>query len=1022
MKRAILLTMFGLLLLVQIRSVEAYDCATADGSELEPYCIFTIEDLDNVRNNLTANYILKNDLDFDEVTDYENAANQATFTTGSGFEPIGQWPDVFDGNFDGDGFTISNLYINRAGDSDVGLFSFISYNSNVSITNLTLEDVYVYGNSNVGALVGLAWDTSTISNISVSGQVLSLGSAVGGVIGTISNSTLTDIVNNASVTSSSYSSYQGSGGVIGYLFNSTLSNVINNGDVVVNGYRVGGVVGIAKNSTIDYAVNTGLVDSNHHTSGATGGISGKLENSSINHAYSTGDVESKGWVGGLVGQNDATSSTSNSYTIGDVTNTGTNYYGKFSGFSSMTTSNSFYFDFQTLTTPYSGPTVVGTEATFIELSTVSWQENVLGADDTDMWDFTQIISGNLPKLMNSTKTQLLPGQVDVAIEGLVFYGVVDTDVSVATQGTEVVFTVTFNNPILGTPTIELQGAEIVPTSNLSGSGNIWTFTHTIEDGTEGSIDAFIDATNTDGEDVIASLQLQSTGLVIDDTAPVISFDGASILTNDAMTFTPNATALDTVSGDVTTSITYLYYDIDNNLLADLDAARNLLYTGESIKISATALDDVGNSATSNVVTFTHIDNTPPSFNEIGTQSIQAGDFTNVDWTTYITNQQDNISDIFTSSETVDTIVYDTVGEYQVTVSLMDEAMNVTTETFTVNVVDNTVPNIIVVGSNPTTFELGSNMPDFTSYFTLTDNNETITVSTELLDISEVDMDQVGTFDVHITYSDGFQSSSETITITIEDTTAPIINMDTSAVVIEYGDIYTHPTCTVTDLSSNSIECLFTGTVDVNTLGDYTIYVNAKDISNNEATEQSFIVQVVDTTDPVINVSKTTYTIERGTDWTNPNCTVSDNVDTDLTCNFSGSVDSMTSGEYFITISAQDKKQNEATTVILTVTVEDTIAPIVEGVEDDKLYDRGSSVTITFNEGSATLNGKDFESGDSINEKGTYNLIVTDIAGNVTTVHFEIQGTNVVLIVVAILSLIGISVAAFFGRIYYLKTK
>jgi len=64
--------------------------------------------------------------------------------------------------------------------------------------------------------------------------------------------------------------------------------------------------------------------------------------------------------------------------------------------------------------------------------------------------------------------------------------------------------------------------------------------------------------------------------------------------------------------------------------------------------------------------------------------------------------------------------------------------------------------------------------------------------------------------------------------------------------------------------------------------------------------------------------------------------------------------------------------------------------VVTGVEDGASYNL--DVTITFDDGLATLNGESFTNGDSVTAEGTYTLIVTDPVGNVTTVEFSIDKT------------------------------
>ncbi|WP_239301296.1 InlB B-repeat-containing protein [Paenibacillus sp. ACRRY] len=72
-----------------------------------------------------------------------------------------------------------------------------------------------------------------------------------------------------------------------------------------------------------------------------------------------------------------------------------------------------------------------------------------------------------------------------------------------------------------------------------------------------------------------------------------------------------------------------------------------------------------------------------------------------------------------------------------------------------------------------------------------------------------------------------------------------------------------------------------------------------------------------------------------------------------------------------------------TTIHFTV---DTHPPIVTGVTQDGVYN--VSPFITFNEGTATLNGFPFNTGDTVQAEGEHVLIVTDRAGNTTTVQFS----------------------------------
>jgi|GEM_PF-7055766 len=75
-------------------------------------------------------------------------------------------------------------------------------------------------------------------------------------------------------------------------------------------------------------------------------------------------------------------------------------------------------------------------------------------------------------------------------------------------------------------------------------------------------------------------------------------------------------------------------------------------------------------------------------------------------------------------------------------------------------------------------------------------------------------------------------------------------------------------------------------------------------------------------------------------------------------------------------------------VTATVNNIDKVAPVVSGVANGQTY--STAVAPTFNEGTATLNGLAFTSGTTITNNGNYTLMVTDVAGNETTVSFIVN--------------------------------
>ena len=140
-----------------------------------------MEQLQAVNSNLEGNYRLIADID----------------VSGDYFTPLGSVSDEFYGTFDGDGFTISNLTINSPASSYLGLFGVNSG----TIENLTLENVDITGNENIGGLVG-SNNEGTIENVSVENVTITGTDNVGGVVGSNSGTIENVSVENVTITGS----------------------------------------------------------------------------------------------------------------------------------------------------------------------------------------------------------------------------------------------------------------------------------------------------------------------------------------------------------------------------------------------------------------------------------------------------------------------------------------------------------------------------------------------------------------------------------------------------------------------------------------------------------------------------------------------------------------------------------------------------------------------------------------------------------------------------------------------------
>ncbi|MDF2650533.1 MAG: hypothetical protein K0Q73_6338, partial [Paenibacillus sp.] len=265
--------------------------AGGTGSLELPYLIATPDQLNEVRNHLEAGIYFKLTADID-LSEYP-ADDDA------GWLPIGYYVsstdyEFFSGNFDGNGFKIMNLMINRPAQDYIGLFE----TNKGTIANVTLENINVTGNYAVGGLAGE--NIGTINNTTVTGSVYGLGTSIGGLV-----AYNTSEISNSSSAASVHGIETQVGGLAGANLTvdaerpATISNSFATGDVKGEGGYVGGLVGISKG-----------------VSPAQNGYG------SIKNSYATGNVSGGHRMGGLVGDN--SHPIYNSYATGTVTG---NVYG-----------------------------------------------------------------------------------------------------------------------------------------------------------------------------------------------------------------------------------------------------------------------------------------------------------------------------------------------------------------------------------------------------------------------------------------------------------------------------------------------------------------------------------------------------------------------------------------------------------------------------------------------------------------------------------------------------------------------
>lgn len=243
--------------------------SAGNGSMGDPYQIKTIENLywlSQTHSVWEACFIQTANIDASSTNIYDN---------GKGFTPIGNASTHFTGHYDGQYYTIDQLYINRPSTTfigqdgvNIGLFGLID-------TSAVLQKI-------------------CLTKVTVKGNNYYTGGIVGYNNGSISNSYST-----GSVTGGRYT-----GGLTGFNFSTGTISKCYSYCTVSGGESVGGLTGINMGN-INNSYATGSVEG---TGGYLGGLVGYNYGGTINNSYSTGSVVNTYYpinntVGGFVGWN-----------------------------------------------------------------------------------------------------------------------------------------------------------------------------------------------------------------------------------------------------------------------------------------------------------------------------------------------------------------------------------------------------------------------------------------------------------------------------------------------------------------------------------------------------------------------------------------------------------------------------------------------------------------------------------------------------------------------------------------------
>lgn len=263
-----------------------------DGTTESPYLIYNGDDLilfrdkvnsgdtdisgklmDDIVLNRNFNY-LKFNIDSYESVTYDGGDVPETFIQ---WEPIGSsYGDYYNGTFDGNGYTISGLYIN----------------------NPTADEQ---------ALFGCIYQDGTVKNLGIVNSCIIAQNSVCGIVATNYYGNIENCYNAATVAGNDTVS-----GIVAYGAGN-VEDCYNTGEIFGSATTIGGVAG-GNYGNIFKCYNSGNVSGSEYV----GGIAG-MNDMIVENCYSTGAISGDTGIGGVVGMNLV--SVKNCYNIGKVSGT-----------------------------------------------------------------------------------------------------------------------------------------------------------------------------------------------------------------------------------------------------------------------------------------------------------------------------------------------------------------------------------------------------------------------------------------------------------------------------------------------------------------------------------------------------------------------------------------------------------------------------------------------------------------------------------------------------------------------------
>ena len=352
---------------------------------------------------------------------------------------------VFAGNFDGNGYTISNVSIgSEAAPLEADVFGFFGATEG-KISNLNLHTVSIHGIAKVasiGAVVGFAGGLvgssgGSIENCHVTGLTMDMSAPsnvyaaaywVGGLVGALDG---TQLINECSVSGSiTEKAGKGSiGGLIGEL-GKAAKITYSRSNVTVNvkadsrgGANVGGFIGKGNGKTDAETIIRNCYATGNVTGGAyTGGFAGGLWGLNIKNCYASGNVSQAAaamasFVGTDASDSNYYGSITNCFTTGIVTGSSPFRYA-FAEQSSATKRSEItncYFAVENLGIKNQNESA--TEKPQDEMKNEAFAAALNGSDDSNGWSFVngQVLCGAEPADYSAVEAAMAAIPTDLTV-------------------------------------------------------------------------------------------------------------------------------------------------------------------------------------------------------------------------------------------------------------------------------------------------------------------------------------------------------------------------------------------------------------------------------------------------------------------------------------------------------------------------------------------------------------------------------------------------------------------------------